>query len=119
MSPPADAITISEPVLFDFDGDGVPEIFLRSSVEGNEGHREAEPYLLAFHGGVVVRFYRGDVEQLEDVNGDGRPDLVRHSYTEETSGEAGFTRWMQGPREVLLSKPDGSFEPLGEGADGG
>ncbi len=66
------------PVLFDFDGDGEPEIFVDVREVGDEGHVARQSALLTFLGGAVVPYAPAqgfDIDSLADVDEDGRPDF--------------------------------------------
>ncbi|MDP3212473.1 MAG: VCBS repeat-containing protein, partial [Deltaproteobacteria bacterium] len=99
--------------VFDFDGDGEPEFVLRQSSASRGG---ARTWLSAFRfvGGRAVPFPLPDgAQDLEDVDGDGRPDVViEHRAFEWMSCETGSDRGTEGveaPRTVARSLPGGTF----------
>ncbi|HEU4408261.1 MAG TPA: VCBS repeat-containing protein [Polyangiaceae bacterium] len=104
--------SLSPPAFFDFDGDGEPEIFVRRQSHEHEGPSDEEGLLLTSRGGRV-RPYPGlpaKYNRLDDVDQDGRPDLVYYPYAEERESPcSGFGyRWL-GPAFVAHSLPGGAF----------
>ena len=114
----------SEPQLFDFDGDGVPEIFLATDEEGDEGHSARQVALLTYREGRVEPYLdhlpgpkdahgRSALafDSLADVDADGRPDLVTYAgYTQSLeSCASGFPTDFAVPRFVHHSLKDGRF----------
>lgn len=70
-----------EPVFFDADRDGVPEVFLRGKEEGDEGHLFTWAHLLTFTGGELRPYPAAadlDVAEASDVDHDGAIDLITH-----------------------------------------
>jgi hypothetical protein len=103
---------IATPTFFDFDGDGEPEIFLHRHTHEHEGPSDDEGLLLTFRDGQV-RPYPGlpaKYDRLEDVDGDGRHDLVYYPYAEEREAPcSGFGYTWLGPAFVAHSLPGGAF----------
>lgn len=112
------------PQLFDFDGDGVPELFLATDEDGDEGHHARQVALLTYREGRVERYLdhldgpkdaQGKsaltFDSLADADGDGRPDLVTYAgYTHSLeSCASGFPSDFAEPRFVLHSLKDGRF----------
>lgn len=113
-----------EPRLFDFDGDGVPELFLSTDEEGDEGHSARQIALLTYREGRVEPYLdhlpgpkdahgRSALafDSLADVDADGRPDLVTYAgYTHSLeSCASGFPTDFAVPRFVYHSLKDGRF----------
>jgi hypothetical protein len=107
--------TVKVPVLYDFDNDGEPELYLEVREEGDEGHHALENGLLTYDG-TAIRPYKPAaayaIETLEDVDGDGRPDLkILAKYTDTTEGcWAGFPDNWPKPMFVAHSHADGTFQ---------
>ncbi|APR86813.1 hypothetical protein A7982_12162 [Minicystis rosea] len=72
---------------FDYDGDGDDEVLLRTS-HGSWSAGESEGHVMTARGGTVTRYAPAasiDVAGVEDVDGDGRPDLLTFGpYRPET-----------------------------------
>jgi hypothetical protein len=106
---------VKTPVLFDFDNDGEPELYVEVREEGDEGHRALENGLVTYDGSAV-RLYEPaagfDIEALEDVDGDGRPDLhILANYRETIAGcWTGFPGAWPEPMFVAHARADGSFQ---------
>ncbi len=102
------------PVAFDFDGDGEPELYVAVREEGEEGHFALQKDLVTFDGHTVKPYAPArsfDVDGLQDVDRDGRPDLKIHAkYTDTLEGcGAGFPYDWPETRFVAHSRPDGTF----------
>jgi hypothetical protein len=102
------------PALFDFDGDGEPEIFVDVREVGDEGHVARQSALLTLQGGAVVPFAPAqafDIDSLADVDADGRPDLkIYAGYTDTLEAcFSGFPYEHPPPRFVAHSLPGGGF----------
>lgn len=71
---------IDPPEAFDFDGDGDPEIFIAGNrFDDGEENGETTRELFSFKAGAISTYVPADgidFDRLEDVDGDGRPDLV-------------------------------------------
>ena len=103
-----------DPWTYDYDGDGVPEIWIDSHEEGEEGHHEAILELLSFNGSAIVRYGPAagiTAAGARDVDGDGRPDLViRAGYTESLEGcGSGFPYDTPEPWFIAHARADGTF----------
>jgi len=109
------------PVLFDFDGDGDPEIFLDVREEGDEGHAARTNALVTFKSGKIEPFAHTDaldIDTMEDVDGDGRPDLrIFAGYTDglESCG-SGFTHDRPPSKFVAHARADGTFSTTDDAA---
>lgn len=97
---------------FDFDGDGVGEVFVFASHAFPwSSDEEYGAILRASNDGIEV-FAEGMIFALEDVNKDGRPDLLVHAKKEEECMEdhpEGKCVREWGDTLVQLSRSDGSF----------
>lgn len=104
--------TVYEPVLFDFDGDGQPELFVRQFDKEHEGASSDSAKLYTFRGGKVVE-YPGlptTYDDMEDVDGDGRLDAIYHLYASvRVHPGSGFDFMSDGPALLAHSLPDGTF----------
>ena len=103
-----------EPTLFDFDGDGEPEIYVELHEEGDEGHRARQIELLTYRDGAVAPYAPAtayDLAGLDDVDHDGRPDLVVYAGYEDTLERCGseFPYDFPPPRFVAHSLASGAF----------
>lgn len=114
----SDLTHIETPQLFDFDGDGVPEILLADRHPTITDHPEADgdrlgsertSELLTFKRRVISPYapalaLRGvalnGIERMRDVDGDGRPDL-------ELTFASNVPRSV--PRRIAHSLADGAF----------
>ena len=100
--------------VFDFDGDDDPEAVLTYRFDGHESaSREASAILTHAQGAVAPyapyqRF--SAVQAIQDVNGDGRPDLLLASPWSAVEPTA-MDGALKGPRFLAVSRPDGSFDP--------
>jgi hypothetical protein len=107
--------TVKVPTLYDFDNDGEPELYVEVREEGDEGHRALENGLVMYDGTAVVPYKPAaafEIETLEDVDGDGRPDLkILAKYTESLGGcWAGFPYDWPKPMFVAHARADGTFK---------
>jgi len=105
---------VHPPRTYDFDGDGVPEIYLAVDEEGDEGHEARQHALLTFREGKVVPYApaaRFPFADVLDQDGDGRPDLLLYAgYTESLEGcFSGFPTSHARPRFMAHALPDGTF----------
>ena len=85
--------------VFDFDGDGEPELFVRLTRIGFTEVRVQQVFLTV-HAGAIVDYAPASalaIEGFEDVDGDGRPDarLEPHRYAHARS-DGSF--WLEKPR---------------------
>lgn len=103
-----------EPWTWDYDHDGVPELYVESNEEGDEGHRAQLLELLTYRGGAVAPYppavgFRA--VGATDADGDGAPDLLLLSgYGETLEGcGAGFPYSFPEPRFLAHARPDGAF----------
>jgi hypothetical protein len=103
--------------LFDFDGDGDPELFFKLVHRGYEDRIVRRIFVTA-RGGQVVPYGAAPprVDELRDVDGDGRPDAVvgvEHGAFKGCNYCAGSTL-----RETFLAhaRSDGSFSFTDEAA---
>lgn len=93
--------------LFDFDGDGSPELWVRRGAA-----RDGRSLLVTFRDGRIDDYPTpaGPFDELRDVDGDGRPDGIRcRTFTAMVS-------CTDRPRELVAravdrSLPDGTFAP--------
>jgi hypothetical protein len=102
------------PTAFDFDGDGDPEIFVAIDEAGPEGHVARQIAFLTFKGGAIAPYAPAtsfDVDALEDVDGDGRPDLkIYAKYTDTLDAcFSGFPFDHPPARFVAHALADGTF----------
>jgi len=106
--------SFATPVVYDFDNDGEPELYVEVREVGDEGHRAIENALLTFDG-TTVKPYKAvaayDIDSVEDVDGDGRPDLkILAKYNEPLeSCWAGFPSDWPAPMFVAHARADGTF----------
>ncbi|MFT3771807.1 MAG: VCBS repeat-containing protein [Minicystis sp.] len=108
-----------EPVQFDFDGDGQPEVFVRQSDKEHEGPFTWRAKLYTFRGGKVVE-YPGlprTYVDLEDADKDGRPDVIYHPYeSTRTHPGSAFDFTSEGPALLAHARPDGTFSTTDDAA---
>ncbi len=66
-------------IVTDYDGDGVPELWIRTDEDGVEGGHFAASFILTVHDGKVTEYAPaedlGEIKTPVDVDGDGRLDL--------------------------------------------
>ena len=103
-----------EPVVFDWDGDGEPEIYVELHEQGDEGHRASQIEVLTFRSGAVAPYAQAqslDVAGLEDVDHDGRPDLLVYAGYDDalSSCGAGFPYGWPPARFVAHATASGDF----------
>ncbi len=104
-----------KPVLFDFDGDGDPEIFVDVREEGDEGHYARMNALLTFKDGRISRYPKVDALDIDTLEEHRRRRTPRHSNL------CRIQRWSRNPcasgfehdrppsRFVAHSLADGNF----------
>ncbi|MDB4931204.1 MAG: hypothetical protein JWM10_3688 [Myxococcaceae bacterium] len=99
--------------LFDFDGDGEPEIAF--TVEGASEHGESEELeAFRYRAGRVEAFATvRNAHHLEDVDRDGRPDVViihsRYSRTTTEPSDISCGAMVEAPSVAARSLPGGRF----------
>jgi hypothetical protein len=101
-----------KPVLFDYDGDGEPEIFLPTFDSTHEGADDWRVALLTWKKGAITAYpgLPADLKELKDVDGDGRPDLLYYPvHAERSRACSGFDFRWDGPAHVAHSLPGGAF----------
>lgn len=114
QSPGDTTVTLGELTVFDFNNDGVSEVFLPVTQYISEGP--------SFYGGRVWTSEEGAVtlyaptsqtriSALRDADRDGRPDLVIHQPYLDTSSHCGsdFEYLVTGPELLMHSLPNGNF----------
>lgn len=102
------------PVVFDFDGDGEPELYVAVDEAGPEGHQQHEAMLVTWNGKDVVPYQPAaalEYVRARDVDHDGRPDLiVTEGYDDPLQAcESGFPADWPEPLFVAHSLPRGAF----------
>jgi hypothetical protein len=102
------------PIVFDFDGDGEPELYVEVREEGDEGHRQTESSLVSFTKDHIERYGPSrsiPFETVADADKDGRPDLlILAGYTESLEGcQSGFPHAHAKPKFIARSLADGTF----------
>ncbi len=107
------------PVLFDFDGDGSPEavVVVRMDVIQESGNsvRVLHGRVWTAHDGKVTLYEPAReliVEEVRDVDGDGRPDIMTHEpYADTTTIQCGSEDAypVYGPILLAHSLVDGTF----------
>jgi hypothetical protein len=102
------------PIVFDFDRDGEPELFVAVDELGPEGHQQHEVMLVHWDGTRVVPYEPAaayEVLEASDVDGDGRPDLhVLAGYDDPLSGcQSSFPYDWPEAMFVAHSLDDGTF----------
>jgi hypothetical protein len=103
--------------LFDFDGDGEPEVHVMASY-GHEGVHEERHELFTFRRGRIERYGAAPAfDAMRDETGDGRPDLFRAEGLggREQCG-SGFPGDGEGLSFMAHSLPDGTFSTTDEAA---
>lgn len=115
------SLDLQEPVLFDFDGDGSDEIVVYGSGGFHEGEGFSFGGVWTYRDGVISPYKPATgiaFEEVKDVTGDGRPDLLFHGAfdTVVESPCSGFGYRMTGPLFVATSHADGSFSTTDDAA---
>ncbi len=122
LTPAADNLDVSPPYsalrpnteTFDYDGDGEPELALVLTLGQNEAEDPVRGRVWTFRDGAIAAFAPAinvEVTNIEDVDRDGRPDLltpIPFSTTAEAPG-SGFTYAIDGPMWVFHSLAGGAF----------
>ena len=98
----------------DYDGDGTPEAVTVATGREHEGPSEARAQVWTVHDGAIVPYAPAaalDADDAEDVDGDGRPDLLTHLGYEAsaTAAGSGFEYVLAGPLFVAHATPQGGF----------
>lgn len=106
--------SLSLTALADYDGDGEVEVLRVRDGHEHEGGPVRETSMLTFANGAIGPYAKlgaVDIEEVEDVDGDGRPDLVtRGPYGAITMDDAFGNSWPAGPVLFLAhALPDGTF----------
>lgn len=95
-------------MLFDFDGDGDPEIGFDVEAEGPEGDTSLYHHLYTFRDGAIKPYPVPFTGRLEDIDKDGRPDLIReHNEIVKTMCDA--YEPVSGPAVIAHALPNGTF----------
>jgi hypothetical protein len=106
--------TLSFEALVDYDGDGEIEVLRVKDGHEHEGGPVREISLLTFAKGTIGPYApatKYDFVAIEDIDGDGRPDLVtRGPYGHVDSSDVFGNTWPAGPAMFAAhSRPDGTF----------
>jgi hypothetical protein len=98
---------------FDLDGDGTPELFVKDETWHFEGGETARMTIYSVKNGVVVPYASAPnaraPEAVEDIDRDGRPDLVLPSPWAFSDRCGLYGDLHPAPRPAARSRPDGSF----------
>jgi hypothetical protein len=128
--------TLGKPLFYDYDGDGEPEILLATAHKEHEGGYEAAAVVATFKDGAVraLAGLPARYEAFEDIDADGRPDVLYFPYATDVGGPcSGFPGHQPGPAFVAHALPGGRFSlddtiarahvaaqcPTGSARDGG
>ncbi len=116
-----ECVAVEAPSLFDHDGDGEPEVFVRVATERRGGPSTFHGRVWTFRDGSVDVYPPSRewmVAAVRDVDGDGRPDLLTHGhYVTEAPGPCGeVPHTAVGPLLAAHSLPDGRFSVADEAA---
>ena len=109
------SISLSSLSAFDYDGDDDPEIVLEGNA-ADEGPDRHATEAWTFHDGKIIPYAplaRVDILRVEDLDADGRPDLIGpgpYSRVEAMSG-IGVSYPIAPPILALHSLPGGTFSP--------
>lgn len=102
---------ISGFALFDFDGDGSPEAWVHEYTSVHEGEDEAKGVVYTKNNGQVVQLPGAmgwNVSAMQDMDGDGRPDLKVIKYEGVAEGYA-FPFRVEGLPLIAHSLAGGKF----------
>ncbi|MDO9016887.1 MAG: VCBS repeat-containing protein [Myxococcales bacterium] len=113
-APGDECVTVEAPSLFDHDGDGEPEVFVRVATVRERGAGSFHGRVWTFRDGAVDVYPPSRpwmVAAVRDVDNDGRPDLLTHGhYLAEAPGPCGRAPVLAtGPLLAVHSLPDGRF----------
>ncbi|HEU4411361.1 MAG TPA: hypothetical protein VFS43_39285, partial [Polyangiaceae bacterium] len=99
------------PLSAENDDDGEPELFLRRVGREHEGPSNDAALLLTTRGDVARPMPSAPpkIDALDDVDRDGRPDLVYYPYSTVRGSCAGFDSSSFGPAFLAHSLPGGAF----------
>lgn len=112
-------VTLVPLATFDWDGDGVPELALRTSFSGHESG-DAVTEILTVAGASLSGFvpaepFAAAIDEVRDVDGDGRLDVI--SFTPWCTGGFGTSEegggWTAGPRTLWHGEAGGAFDDRG------
>lgn len=107
-----DYFELKKPVLFDYDGDGEPEIFLANSIKIHEDIGYTKAGLFSWKAGKVALYPElpAGYDDIEDIDQDGRPDLLYHPLQSDREAPcSGFGYRWSGPPHAAHSLKDGTF----------
>lgn len=103
---------LQPPRLVDLDGDKEPEIFVSVHQKEHEGPGYVEAYLLTFKNGAITPYPGAPptLEALEDIDRDGRVDILYYPYRETREGPcSGFGYRWSGPAHLAHGLAGGGF----------
>lgn len=123
LTPAADNLDVQSPYnslnrdaaeAFDYDGDGEPELALVLTLGRSEADDPTRGRVWTFRDGAIAAFAPARdvaVTRVEDVDHDGRPDLLTTSPFSTTADApgSGFTYAIDGPAWVFHSVAGGAF----------
>lgn len=105
-------ITLAEARVFDWDGDGEGEVYVKTRIGTKDFEQQSEAAVVTFAGGKVVP-YKGSadlaIDGIDDVDGDGRPDLILHTWKAQIENDKGLHRPATSVRGIAHSLADGTF----------
>jgi hypothetical protein len=103
-----------KPVVYDFDGDGEPELYVAVDEAGPEGHLQHEVMLLHWDGKRIAPYAAAkdlDIASVTDLDGDHRPDLqIWDGYSDPLEGcQSSFPYDWPDPLFVAHAQREGTF----------